>query len=220
MIVNEKALVKAMEKAAASGGYKVRFDPEQSEIAAYAGKWFFKVNIEKAPRKIIGLLAEHFGYLPDEECFAVQKTKDNPTAIIQSFSEGVFLGIQHDLCRAIHRKAEWLPATAWGLSLAMDSNHKLYTVQSDLVELEDGESIQVLPEMSALCWEDDDSFLAVIASTVSDFDGRKADILTALEQIEWGVGSSENDCEAEDNAGQMEIGDDEEPEEDGGERDE
>jgi len=217
MIVNEKALVKAMEKAAASGGYRVRFDPEHAEIAVYADEWFVKVDMEKAPRKIIGMLAEHFGYLPDEGCFEVQKTKDDPTAVIQGFAEGVFLGTQHDFCQGLRRKAGWLPATAWGLALAMDLNRKLYTVRPALVELEVGDNILALPEMSALCWGDDDSFLAVTASTASDFDGCKADILAALERIEWSVDSSGDGRAAADNDGQMEIGDDDE---DGGERDE
>lgn len=217
MIVNERALVKAMEKAAASGGYRVRFDPEHAEIAVYADEWFVKVNMEKAPRKIIGLLAEHFGYVPDEGCFEVQKTKDDPTAVIQGFAEGVFLGTQHDFCQGLRRKAGWLPATAWGLALAMDLNRKLYTVRSALVELEVGDNILALPEMSALCWGDDDSFLAVTASTAGAFDGKKADILAALERIEWGVDSS-SDGRGPTDDGQMEIGDD--ADEEAGERNE
>lgn len=207
MIVNEKALVKAMEKAAASGGYRVCFDSETGEIAIYAEEWFVKVNTAATPRKVIGLLAEHFGYVPEEGCFEVQKPPKEELAIVQIFQPEVFQSTANGFCHGITKLAGWLPATAWGLALAMDCNRRLYAVKPELTALETIESILSIPEESALCWQDDDSFLAILASTAGAFDGKKAVILAALEKIEWSPDTS-NAGRGESNVnGQMEIGD-------------
>jgi len=212
MIINEKALVKAMEKAAASDGYRVQFDPERAEISVYAEEWFVRTNMEKAPRKVIGLLAEHFGYVPEEGCFEVNKPPKEKLAIVQGFQPEVFQSTANGFCHGITKKAGWLPASAWGLALAMDSNRKLYTVKPELTALETIDSIVSIPEESALCWWDDDSFLAMQASTAGTFDGKKADILAALEKIEWGTDTSNAGREESARNGQMEIGDDDEKE--------
>lgn len=207
MIIDEKALVKAMGKAALSGGYRVRFDPEHAEIAIYAERWFVKTKMTATPRKVIGLLAEHFGYVPEEGCFEVQKSKHDDTAAIQSFQDEVFESTANYYCHAVYHKAGWLPATAWGRALAMDNMRKLYAVSPELTELETIDSIVSIPEASALCWFDDNSFLAMQASTAVDFDGPKADILAALEKIEWDVDSSNERDERASGAEQMELGD-------------
>lgn len=62
MIINEKALIKAMNAAKKGGGYRCWVDGRRTVI--YTGFW--AVVSVRLPRKVLGLLVEHMGTLPED----------------------------------------------------------------------------------------------------------------------------------------------------------
>lgn len=63
MIINEKALIKAMNAAKKGGGYRCWVDGRR--IVIYTGFWAVACETAKLPRKVLGLLVEHMGTLPE-----------------------------------------------------------------------------------------------------------------------------------------------------------
>ena len=74
MIVNEKALVRAMQDTVKRGGYRIRFNENWNAAdtcVICTDKWLVQMDRKDVPRKVLGLLTEHFGYLPDCGCWSV-----------------------------------------------------------------------------------------------------------------------------------------------------
>ena len=71
MIINESGLLKAMKDSYKSGGYHVAFGSvfarECYLIANNAYTWGVVIRWDKMPRKVLGLLAEHIGRMPEQE---------------------------------------------------------------------------------------------------------------------------------------------------------
>lgn len=63
MIVSEKALIKAMNTAKKAGGYRCWVDGRRTVI--YTGFWVVECLTAQLPRKVLGLLVEHMGTLPE-----------------------------------------------------------------------------------------------------------------------------------------------------------
>lgn len=81
MIVNESGLLAAMKASYKAGGYHVAvgtvFAKKCYVIAGYGYGWAVVIRQTKMPRKVLGLLAEHIGRLPDnEEAFLCRKDND------------------------------------------------------------------------------------------------------------------------------------------------
>ena len=81
MVINESGLCAAMKAAfkKKSTGYKVAAQLSQNqeeELVISAPGWIAIINRENAPRKVLGLMVEHVGDLPQEgKAFQVQDTK-------------------------------------------------------------------------------------------------------------------------------------------------
>lgn len=81
MIINESGLLAAMKKAYSGGGYHVASGMvgvrECMLIASYGYSWGVVIHRENVPRKVLGLIAEHIGKLPElEEAFRAKKDED------------------------------------------------------------------------------------------------------------------------------------------------
>lgn len=78
MVINEKALVSAVKDAYAGGGYTVCYR-HSGHYVVYCGYWAVEIEKNNIPRKLIGLISEHMGFLPDPgEAYRIMKTKDGP----------------------------------------------------------------------------------------------------------------------------------------------
>lgn len=64
MIVNEKALIRAMNAAKKAGGYRCWVAGRRTVI--YTGFWVVECLTAQLPRKVLGLLVEHMGTLPED----------------------------------------------------------------------------------------------------------------------------------------------------------
>ena len=81
MIVNESGLLKAMKDSYKSGGYHVAFGEVFERwyflIASYGYSWGVVIRSDKTPRKVLGLLVEHIGKLPEDgEAYLCRKDED------------------------------------------------------------------------------------------------------------------------------------------------
>lgn len=78
MVVNESGLLAAMKDSYKMGGYHVAigtvFTKKCYLIAGYGYGWAVVIQRVKMPRKVLGLLAEHIGRLPEDgEAFHCRK---------------------------------------------------------------------------------------------------------------------------------------------------
>ena len=81
MIVNESGLLQAMKDSYKLGGYHIAvgevFDKKCYLITSGSYRWAVVIRHSKMPRKILGLLAEHIGRLPEEgEAFLCKKDNE------------------------------------------------------------------------------------------------------------------------------------------------
>lgn len=83
MVIREKGLLKAMKEAYKQDGYKVaRLGTEDgSWLMVQGGDWAVEIEAGNVPRKVLGLIAEHLGKLP-EAGEAFQCRKDAPQTVI------------------------------------------------------------------------------------------------------------------------------------------
>lgn len=66
MIIKEQGLLRAMKEAYKGGGYKAMVYPVSgcNWLFVLCGYWLAGMDLQNAPRKVIGLIAEHLGKLP------------------------------------------------------------------------------------------------------------------------------------------------------------
>ena len=81
MIVNESGLLKAMRDSYKGSGYHVAFGEVFERwhylIASYGYSWGVVIRSDKMPRKVLGLLVEHIGKLPEDgEAYLCRKDED------------------------------------------------------------------------------------------------------------------------------------------------
>lgn len=78
MIIDDKALMRLMKEAKKSFGYHIAVrgtgNTKNIIIATDTGHWAVVMQQKNAPRKVLGLIAEHMGMLPDPgESYLVRK---------------------------------------------------------------------------------------------------------------------------------------------------
>lgn len=62
MIINEKALIRAMKEAKKAGGYHCHVEDKKTVL--HSGGWYVRCLTAMLPRKVLALLVEHMGELP------------------------------------------------------------------------------------------------------------------------------------------------------------
>ena len=63
MLINENGLVRAIKKAYKAGGYTV--NNLGDTMAIYTDAWFIKCNRAILPRKVLAVIVEHMGMIPE-----------------------------------------------------------------------------------------------------------------------------------------------------------
>ena len=81
MVIDESGLLSAMKQAYNGSGYHVAAGVVGTKncmyIANYGYAWGVIIHQENMPRKVLGLIAEHIGKIPEfEEAFLVRKADD------------------------------------------------------------------------------------------------------------------------------------------------
>lgn len=72
-MINEKGLLRAMKNAYRGGGYEVAGYGEENTLFINGYSWCVAVPQKQCPRKVLALLVEHVGLIPEGESFRVQK---------------------------------------------------------------------------------------------------------------------------------------------------
>lgn len=91
MVVDEKGLIRAMKEAYKSKGYKVAMDESGGieRVILSAALWTVVINRSELPRKVLGLIAEHVGEIPEvNNAYQVRK-KDTQTEIFDMVLQNV-----------------------------------------------------------------------------------------------------------------------------------
>lgn len=88
MIINESGLLSVMKDSYKMGGYHVAVSMVSNKksylLAGYGYGWAAVIRHSKMPRKVLGLLAEHIGRLPEDgEAFLCKKDNDVQEEILQ-----------------------------------------------------------------------------------------------------------------------------------------
>ena len=84
MVVSEKGLLRAMKEAYNGSGYKIacQVSGGRKELMIGYPGWAVVITMKNVPRKVLGLIAEHLGQIPEEgEAFQVSR-KQTQTAIL------------------------------------------------------------------------------------------------------------------------------------------
>ena len=94
MIVNEGGLLKAM-KASYKDGYHVAAgligDREYMMIISYGYSWAVAIQRDNVPRKVLGLIAEHIGKLPqNRDAYQVKRDEDPQEEMFRVATEPLF----------------------------------------------------------------------------------------------------------------------------------
>lgn len=91
MIVNEKGLIRAMKEAYKSTGYKVAADDTGGQIDIILAGALWTVVVEKStiPRKVLGLIAEHIGEIPEPGTAYHVKRGETQTEIFNIVTQAV-----------------------------------------------------------------------------------------------------------------------------------
>lgn len=99
MVINEKGLLRAMKEAYKSDGYEIECKEIGGvrEIHIETPSWYVMCVLKNLPRKVLGLIVEHMGEIPEQGQAAQVKKKETQTKI---FTQGrdAFGGVTPDDC--------------------------------------------------------------------------------------------------------------------------
>lgn len=91
MVINEKGLIKAMKETWKGPGYKVAVEAQGGvdQIMIAGPGWMVVYDKEHLPRKVLGMIAEHLGTIPEAgEAYQVAKDR-NQTEIFDVAMSGL-----------------------------------------------------------------------------------------------------------------------------------
>lgn len=135
MVVNEKGLMRAMKEAYKGQGYKVATQESGGieEIVIAASDWVTVITRENVPRKVLGLIAEHVGEIPEPgQAYQVSK-KETQTEIFHLAMQ-LLEGMKHGEQEA--RQAKPTPLILNGYTLRQrQKDMKVVRVDPDLEDI-------------------------------------------------------------------------------------
>lgn len=108
-MINEKGLLRAMKNAYRGGGYEVAGYGEENNLFINGYSWCVAVPQKQCPRKVLALLVEHVGLIPEGgDAFRVQKAEGAQCVLLSAV-----LGPKEGLKRLMHNEgAEEIRKTA------------------------------------------------------------------------------------------------------------
>ena len=174
MVIAEKGLIAAMNAAKSSTGYKVgRVD---NRIFIYTIGWMVRFQVRKAPRKVLGLLAEHLGELPAQNTAYEVKKRDVQECMFEVSSSEIATfhraGDGHRLAKTgftYNGEALWLDVVE-EKAVQIPPKYEAMVDSSEPCILEDG----------AVTIQGDHSLVAFILPTVAEGD---KDLMERLGQV-------------------------------------
>ena len=118
MVINDKGLLRAMKEAHKSTGYEIccRKSGEFKEICIETSRWHIVCEAKTVSRKILGLIVEHLGEVPQVgQCYQIKK-KESQVKIMEP-GKPPFGGITPDDCvtpdGAYKTSLVWKHANVW-----------------------------------------------------------------------------------------------------------
>lgn len=99
MVINEKGLLRAMKEAYKSDGYEIECTQTGGvkEIHLETARWYVSCVLKNLPRKVLGLIVEHLGEIPEPGQAVQVKKKECQTKIL-SQGRDAFRGITPEDC--------------------------------------------------------------------------------------------------------------------------
>ena len=206
MLISENGLRRVMSDAAAHGGYKLRFNGNESTLTVLTLEWLINVETNKIPRKVLALIVEHFGYIPAHGCFSVKKTKDGFD--IQSYMNETFNADVAIIAMGTPEPTLYTGITVWNKALYISESGRLRGAAPELHCLtECGAKPQIIPDRS-LCFMDEDSAVFITVCDSDCLQDAKQAIWESLERIDWWKvkeAEPEPSAEPDDEGEQMEL---------------
>lgn len=190
MIINEKALAAAMKDSYKGEGYEVAGYSlgEDRFLLLHGIGWMVEMPLANAPRKILGLMAEHLGVIPGpDEAYRVRKRTGQQTEI-----PAMILREMEKLDNAAEAGNpeiyEQIPLTYTGHELWQESEGlKIVAADSDMTQIARTLDHPVCIGGNTLLWIGKISRVAV---TVENWEDHPA--LRFLEQKQWAPGATQN----------------------------
>lgn len=218
MIISEKGLCKAMNDAAAHGGYKLRFNYDDDTLTVLTEEWLVNVETEKIPRKVLGLIVEHFGYIPEGGCYCVRKKKDEVD--IQNYMHATFSVDVLNIATGNTLPALYTGITVWNRALYVSEIGTLRgaePVHFGLLEIGTKPSMVSSAENKgkSLMFADEESSVFISICDSSFLPEAKQTIWDSLEQINWWNAKEDEYQDAADEGEQMNLHEREEADNEG-----
>lgn len=80
MLINETGLVRAIKRAYKSVGYTV--SNQGGKVSVHTETWYIQTRRDILPRKVLGIIAEHMGMIPDETAPIFVSKDTEPQVVI------------------------------------------------------------------------------------------------------------------------------------------
>lgn len=183
MLISEKGLCKAVSDAAAHGGYHIRFNEEEGTLTLLASEWLINVETAKIPRKVLGLIVEHFGYIPESGCYSVKKLKE--FVDVQTYMNEAFNLDVVKIAQGEAESAMYTGIAVWGKELYISESGKLRGANPVHFALLDHGLKPRITDCKSLMFTDEDSALFISVCDSGFLPETKQAMWDALEKIDW-----------------------------------
>lgn len=136
MVINEKGLLRAMKEAYKSDGYEIECVQTGGvkEIHIETTQWYVMCILKNLPRKVLGLIVEHLGEIPELGQAVQVKKKETQTKIFTQ-NRDPFGGVMPDDCinppRAIKTALVYRYSNIW----QQRRGNKVFWVNPDLEDI-------------------------------------------------------------------------------------
>lgn len=163
-MIDEKKAVSAL-KAAYKGGYHVEFCGEY--ISVQAGYWALRVRSEWFPAKLLGLIVEHIGAVPEPDTAYKLRKDEAPQCVELAIEEGAWDAILKDMEQS--RPIKKTDLTMSGDEIWQEQD-QLRCVRVDpefsrIIKTERQKEAEVFDDMKKLCWKRPYIWAVVCAKT-------------------------------------------------------
>lgn len=181
MIINEKSLIANVKKAYKDSGYRVVCKDRGGEewISIIGNTFIANMTVASLPRKVLGLIAEHAGRLPEKDTCLKLSKDDVQTAMIDSVPTIQELFDDNSHKETVPTNLTWKGHEVWQCPeikrcfLLNPELRNMITLNGKCVQKTDGRSVVVYDSVSEI----------YILNTSEDEDD--AHVLRHLEKWSW-----------------------------------